>query len=139
VPYGDCSTYIDNLPPGKLDNTSSKNYEENTALCRKLHLDVAKTTDPDVHCQHASADGGDSCTIQFCQQYEKHCVKPQYSHKFTNCLEGILKMKIGMDGDLYGNTRSCREKHMSLAVQNDELARVHCPHASPTGDGYCVD
>ena len=136
VAYEDCSSFISDIPPGVATNTTA-DYTGNTALCRELHLAVAETTQPNVHCKHASASGGDSCTIEFCRDYEVHCVTPQYSEPFANCLTFMRDSKPGLVGDLFGNSSLCRETHMTLAKQS--AAASHCPHASPGGANYCID
>ena len=134
--YGDCAEEVARMPAGN-DNSTDK-YAEHTALCRSLHLDVAKGADPEVHCLHSSPSGGDSCTVEFCRQYETRCVKPGHSAPYDNCVRAFLEMPPGTVGDLYGNTRSCREAHMEFISQSDEQAAIHCPHVSSDGAEYCA-
>lgn len=52
----ECLSTCDGFPKGSPGETSGDSLE-----CRAYHA-VAATGDPDTHCAHASADGGDVCS-----------------------------------------------------------------------------
>ena len=64
APFSDCPAAYGSMDPGTAGDISG-----DTAACREYHLGVALTS-PDVHCPHASPDGGGVCVPSFCASYQ---------------------------------------------------------------------
>ena len=60
----------------------------------------------------------------FCRQYAATCGGVEES--YSACLAQTGAMTPGKDADTSGDSFSCREYHLSVAVSNPS---VHCPHA----------
>jgi len=58
VAWDSCEADFAAFAEGVADDTSG-----DTQACRNYHLGVASQQDPDVHCPHASADGGGVCIL----------------------------------------------------------------------------
>jgi hypothetical protein len=50
------------------------------------------------------------------------------------CLAACEVLDPGSNGDSIVNTVGCRQYHSYAALL---APQIHCPHAGPTGDGYC--
>jgi hypothetical protein len=53
--FQNCVAFMSSIPYGSWDRANS-----NTVTCRQLHT-LLTAIDPDMHCPHASADGGGAC------------------------------------------------------------------------------
>jgi hypothetical protein len=53
--FENCVNFMHSIPYGTWDRANS-----NTVTCRQLHT-LLTAVDPDMHCPHASADGGGAC------------------------------------------------------------------------------
>ena len=131
--FGDCATEYNVMAIGTDGDTSG-----DTLACRKYHLGVAQSADPNVHCPHAGPSGGGVCVgpETFCAQYQSTCVGAGLSSAYTDCAADYNAMTAGTDGDTSGDTVACREYHLGVAMTTDPS--VHCPHAGLSGGGVCV-
>ncbi len=55
VPFQNCVAFLESIPYGTWDRANS-----NSVTCRQLHT-LLTAIDPDMHCPHASPDGGGAC------------------------------------------------------------------------------
>jgi hypothetical protein len=130
--YPSCATNVAAMAAGVSGDTGG-----DTSACRAYHLGVAKTTDPDVHCPHASAGGGGVCVAPpFCDSYQTTCVDTGLAAAYPSCTANLAAMSPGTAGATSGDTAACRAYHLSVATTTDPS--VHCPHASAGGGGVCV-
>lgn len=81
-----------------------------------------------------SSPAVDPCP-QYCELIGDHCEPDlaQYSGQVI-CEATCALMDPGEQGDVLGNTASCRLHHAVLAAESPE---PHCLHAGPTGDTTC--
>lgn len=137
IDFGDagCFNTCIGWAPGAEDDTSGA-----TLACRMYHVSVAGQQDPEVHCPHASPEGGGVCIPTLCETYcatlDDHCTDDN-SVDFgdSDCLTTCGGWAVGDEGDTDGDTTECRLYHAQAAA-ND--AALHCPHASVDGGGVCV-
>ena len=144
--YPDCASAIQLMDAG----VDGSNAAGDTLSCRQYHLGLAESSDnaAPVHCPHASASGGGVCVyasppppLDFCAAYATTCDAPDYAPAYTDCNNETSTMPAGVAGssDAAGNTLACRTYHLGIAMQSAANAQVHCPHASVSGGGVCVD
>ena len=143
APYPDCNSAIDTMSTG----TPGSSEAGDTLSCREYHLGVAMSSAENaaIHCAHAAPDGGGVCVnssppppIDFCAQYQQAC--DGSSEPYADCQETVASLPAGVPGStVSGNTLSCRTYHLSVAMMSASNAAVHCPHASPSGGGVCID
>ena len=144
-PYSDCASTIETFRSG----TPGSSEAGDTLSCREYHLGIAMTS-PDsvpIHCPHASPTGGGVCVnppppppVDFCAVYSTTCATPGFADKYPDCASSFADFSPGTtNSQASGDTRSCRLYHLSLAVQSTSNAQIHCPHASLSGGGVCVN
>ncbi|HEV8548890.1 MAG TPA: hypothetical protein VGQ57_07680 [Polyangiaceae bacterium] len=64
--FENCVGFMQSIPYGSWDRANS-----NTVTCRQLHT-LLTAVDPDMHCPHASADGGGACIdFSYASYYEE--------------------------------------------------------------------
>jgi len=64
--FENCVAFMQSIPYGSWDRANS-----NTVTCRQLHT-LLTAVDPDMHCPHASADGGGACVdFSYASYYEE--------------------------------------------------------------------
>jgi len=135
-----CMESFYNTPLGEMSDTAGDSQG-----CRRYHLGAAKGN-PALHCDHAAglavcvakttgAPEG-SPSEEFCDNYfltEGVCnAYNSYSTKAA-CVKDYKLTPLGNKNDQVGNTRACREYHISVAPSGPMF---HCPHAA--GDSICV-
>jgi hypothetical protein len=111
--------------------------------CRTYHAMVAGSTDPELHCPHASPSGAGTCIAEAAPTCDLYCTR-----YFENCTDnlnvfGDMAECMTTCGDWYpgtfkdtdGHTVGCHSYHADAAMGDPEL---HCPHAAPGGGGICV-
>eukprot|EP00040_Diaphanoeca_grandis_P019366 m.102203 g.102203 ORF g.102203 m.102203 type:complete len:2059 (-) comp27392_c1_seq4:256-6432(-) len=112
--------------------------------CRSYHLGVAKSN-PGVHCPHASKSGGGVCEDKrvpaFCKAFISTCgdADELFSSQ-TECVANAGALIQGKSGATGGDTLSCREYHLGVAMEapSDADVKAHCGHASSVGNDVCV-
>ncbi len=120
-------------------------YTGDTIQCRLIHVSAA--FDDDVHCEHAKFQATENCINEehagepsceaYCRNVAGACRGELAVYESTEqCLSVCRAFPRGELGDMSGNTVGCRQYHAGAALAGPE---VHCPHASPTGDGMCAD
>lgn len=117
-----------------------------TLHCRNDRANDAQT-DPANACDDTGVDGGDFCVAscsQFCQDFEDTCFNNDGTDKAkfgwatrAECDSDCATWRQGVRKDTKGNSLSCRAYHLSVAAIIQP--GVHCPHASSSGGGVCVD
>ncbi|MSP92584.1 MAG: hypothetical protein EXR79_12415 [Myxococcales bacterium] len=118
--------------------------------CIFYHAGVASVS-PDlakVHCAHSvyPAKAGDPCAAaaapaptcaDYCAENAKNCTGDNLQYKDTAaCVKFCTDAKLaaGTKDDTDKNTIGCRLYHSGAASKD---AKVHCPHAGPTGGDIC--
>jgi len=71
----------------------------------------------------------------FCEKYNATCSSIK---SWTGCATDFANINVGK-GDNPADTQACRLYHLGLAEASASAATTHCPHASNTGGGVCVD
>lgn len=138
-----------------LDSKTGFNVRDNavgnTVECRIYHATAALAGDAELHCTHAKfwpvdlcvdeADGGDINCRVYCQNALGACrgdfaVYDSEEECLATCAVFPLgeARKDGSAQDTSENTVACRTYHANAALGG---AAMHCPHASPMGDGQC--
>jgi hypothetical protein len=92
-----------------------------------------------------SGDGGSgggvsaACTT-YCDTVATNCTdaNDQWGETLPGMCEAVCgTWAAGMPDDDMGNTVACHQYHAAASAEAG--AEVHCPHAGPTGDGFCGD
>jgi hypothetical protein len=118
--------------------------EGDTLGCRTYHVTVANAQDPDVHCPHASPNGGGVCSAadapkcaDYCTAYLANCTGDNNAYKNeADCLDQCSHFYPGEKGATEGDSVGCREYHAGNPALSDP--DTHCPHAGPGGGGVCA-
>ena len=82
------------------------------------------------------------CTVpptlceQYCATLEANCTEGNVQAFDVDCETACASWPEGDEGDTAANTTHCRLYHATAAADDAEL---HCPHASESGGGVCVD
>lgn len=130
-------------------------FQMGDSLECRLNQAVAATVEPKEHCVHASIaplkpsepctdpqDGIPSCD-DYCQIVMVACTSDQAIYEsLDQCKRACGELPKGTNADSGGvtdkttpaNTIGCRKYHAYSALSQPS---IHCPHAGPTGDGYC--
>ena len=116
----------------------------NSLACRLYHLNVAGQEAPEMHCPHASPEGGGVCVDAeptacdtYCGLMEANCTGDNaVDFGADGCLAACGMWAEGTEGDTDGDSVQCRIYHATVAGEMDP--ETHCPHASPEGGGVCV-
>lgn len=73
----------------------------------------------------------------YCGIYMDACSDfSQYAND-QECMDHCGQWPVGTEQDVEGDTLGCRMYHVTVASGNEPS--VHCPHASPSGDGVCAE
>lgn len=112
--------------------------------CRLYHVGVANMADANVHCPHASPNGGGVCVDPaaptcdaYCTAYLKNCTGDQNAYAdMADCMDQCSHWYPGTMADTGGDTVGCRLYHGGAPAMSDPV--THCPHAGPGGGGVCV-
>ena len=146
---GDLSLYKDDLACmdacKTADATGLPGASTGTTLqCSIYHL-TAAGSNAKLHCPHGSIPGkaGDPCgpvpsCDAYCTDITANCSgdMKQYADKAA-CMAYCSttgKLPLGSVEDKAGNTVGCRTYHAGAAKSD---AKLHCPHAGPTGGNVC--
>lgn len=119
--------------------------------CRLWHISAATASDTLVHCGHAqllAAKPDDPCankpgSVPSCEEFCKLSLvvcsgENQVYENQAQCEEVCERLDPGKHGDPDGrNTVACRHYHTRTAMQSKALAKAHCTHSGPGGDGHC--
>jgi len=111
--------------------------------CRTYHAMVAGSTDPELHCPHASPSGAATCVAEdaptcdlYCTRYFANCMDNlNVFDDMAECMTVCADWYPGTFKDTEGHTVGCHAYHADAAMGDAEL---HCPHAAPGGGGICV-
>jgi len=130
------------FPTGTLNDTAG-----NTLGCRLYHAGAPAISNATLHCPHASPTGGSVCG-DYCESY---CSIGTYSCNPANgydlmsgqdancqsiCTTLYPTGTIGQDTG--GNSLACRLYHAEASITLVP-AKIHCTHASPSGNLVCSD
>jgi hypothetical protein len=114
APYMNCEAAVTSMVVGK---TGADAATEDSFGCREYHVGVAKTTAPEVHCNHAALLGGGQCAsdlkkrqYNFCTDFKKTCASA--GTPYTNCESAISWMAPGSKDATSGDSFGCREYHL---------------------------
>jgi hypothetical protein len=112
--------------------------------CHTYHADVAGTSTPDIHCKHAGPSGANTCGTWcevYCQAVANNCTGGNAIAFTSSCESQCAQYSTaGQPGATDGNTVQCRIYHAGIAGENPPTSAItHCPHASPSGSGVCVN
>lgn len=77
-------------------------------------------------------------TDAFCSSYASTCSTTGRSAAYSNCTSQVSTMAPGTS-NAPSDTFSCRHFHLDLAMSSPTNSVIHCPHASPSGGGVCVN
>lgn len=131
----ECMATCAGLPEGDPADTAG-----NTVWCRAYHAGDPAVQDPNMHCPHASASGGDTCGTPceaYCSLMGANCggevaVFPSEADCMAACAAFPVDAPFSATD---GNSAQCRVYHASFPAAMD--AATHCGHASPNGDNTC--
>jgi hypothetical protein len=134
----DCMDNCAQWPIGDATDTA-----HDSVGCRTYHATVASSTDPELHCPHASPSGAGTCIAEEAPTCDEYCTR-----YFANCMDNLnvfadvaecmtvcADWYPGTFKDTDGHTVGCHSYHANAAMGDAEL---HCPHAAPGGGGICV-
>ena len=137
----DCATDCADWPVGQEGDVN-----DGTTYCRLYHA-LAAVDDPELHCPHASTDGGGVCvSAEFCNQWADTCGEWT---GLTSCADwwDIVADDPTPDEDtVTGANKGCSWYHLSVARSYREeetgdfaegQVSLHCGHA--IGEAPCVD
>ena len=107
--------------------------------CRIYHGNLPAAANAELHCPHASLNGGgvcgDYCDV-YCNRLEANCGENDAYADRATCLSACGNMPTDGDANsVGGNSVQCRIYHGTAPAVAD--AGLHCPHASATGSGVC--
>jgi hypothetical protein len=130
----DCETDCAAFTLGEDGDTGA-----DTAYCRLYHAGAPAATDPALHCPHASPSGGGVCTVcaEYCALVAENCVGDNAITFDADCETDCAAYTLGEDGDTGADTAHCRLYHAGAPAATDPA--LHCPHASPSGGGVCIE
>ena len=87
----------------------------------------------------------------FCKTYETDCAATSNGAAYKDCLATVASFAPGSVGSkTAGDTLSCREYHLSVAIslparrfardshRSADNLKAHCPHASFLGGNVCI-
>lgn len=134
----DCLDNCAQWPVGTAADTA-----DDTLGCRLYHATVASSTDPEMHCPHASPNGAETCAIAdaptcdlYCTRVLANCTGELNTFvDMADCMDQCGDWYPGTEGDVDGHTVGCHSYHANAALGD---AETHCPHAAPGGGGICV-
>lgn len=140
---GTCFNACRYFPPGDPDDLT-----ENSLNCRTIHTIVGSTTpqDADGHCLHCGIYGYGGCgnpCDPFCTIAMDWCGRTAAGAPFADMADCQAKCATWEDapgptmvGVLYssngpttGNTRDCRQYHLTTALRSKADREIHCPLA----------
>jgi hypothetical protein len=99
------------------------------------------TTDPatDTTDGASSTSTGDPVDLDcasYCGLYESGCADFSEYANTEDCLAQCGQWPAGLPNETAGDSLGCRTYHVTVANMAD--AKLHCPHAGPSGGGVCV-
>ncbi len=109
----------------------------NSVQCRSYHGSFPALLGPELHCPHASVNGGRVCGSvceAYCDQVGVNCADLYEGRE--QCVLACDDFPPGEWDDVVGDTAACRAYHASFPAAAN--AALHCPRAAHDGGGVCV-
>ena len=94
------------------------------------------TTDGSSSTGDVTGDPVDLTCENYCSLYATACKDFSEYANDEECLAQCAQWPVGQPNETAGDSLGCRTYHVEVAGMAD--AKLHCPHAGPTGDGVCV-
>ena len=97
---------------------------------------TGSTTDPTDGSSSTTGDPVDLDCASYCGLYESACTDFNEYANNQDCLDQCEQWPKGLPNETEGDSLGCRTYHVTVAGMAD--AKLHCPHAGPSGGGVCA-